>query len=51
MLTLEPERPKNRPAAAGNESRDRGDPDQTLKLLAASEVQRRNALLSSKPLE
>ena len=49
MLTLEPERPKNRPATARNESRESGDPDQTLKLLAASDVQRRNVLLSSRP--
>ena len=49
ILTLEPERLKNRPATACDESRDGWGSQQTLKLLVVSDVGRRNALLSSRP--
>ena len=46
ILTLEPERLENQPAIVRDESRD--GLSQTLKLLVASDVRRRNRLLSSK---
>jgi hypothetical protein len=49
ILTLEPERLKNRRATACDESRDGWGLRQTLKLLVALDVGRRNALLSSRP--
>jgi hypothetical protein len=48
ILTLEPERLKNRQATACDESRDGWVSQQTLKLLVVSDVGRRNALLSSR---
>ena len=45
ILTLEPERLKNRQATACDESRDGWGSQQTLKLLVVSDVGRRNALL------
>jgi hypothetical protein len=44
ILTLEPERLKNRQATACDESRDGWGSQQTLKLLVVSDVGRRNAL-------
>jgi len=44
ILTLEPERLKNRRATACDESREGWGSQQTLKLLVVSDVGRRNAL-------
>ena len=49
ILTLEPERQENQPVIIGDESGM--DSQQTLKLLVASNVRRRNTLLSSIPAE
>jgi hypothetical protein len=51
ILTLEPERQKNRQIAARHESSEEKSSYQSLKLLVALTVQRRNELLSSKPAE
>src|ERR1700693_1197173 len=48
ILTLEPERQKNRQFAARHESSEEKGSHQSLKLLVALTVQRRNELLSSK---
>ena len=48
ILTLEPERRKNRQVAARHESSEEKSSHQSLKLLVALTVQRRNELLSSK---
>ena len=51
ILTLEPERQKNRQIAARHESSEEKSSHQSLKLLVALTVQRRNELLSSKRAE
>src|SRR5690349_10462508 len=51
ILTLEPERQKNRQIAARHESSEEKSSHPSLKLLVALTVQRRNELLSSKRAE